>query len=170
MSQISQILVPTDFSPASMLAIEYAIEMARRYGASIRLLHVLDEFAFTGAAPEGYFEPAHLREERKEKAQRQLSALAPLCAAAQVPLTTGLLSGTPAPAIVQYAETTAPDLIVMGTHGRAGLAHLLIGSVAERVVRTAPCPVLTVRETPRMAKTVAADAALRRTPAALQPA
>ena len=170
MSQISQILVPTDFSPASMLATEYAIDMARRYGASIRLLYVLEDLASTSTAFEGYLAPPDLGEQQKARAKQQLSALVPLCTAAQVPVVTRLFRGAAAQVIVQYAEATLPDLIVMGTHGRGGLAHLLLGSVAERVVRTAPCPVLTVRETTRIAETVAADAALRREPTAMQPA
>ena len=168
MSQISTILVPTDFSPASLLATDYAIDMARRYGASIELLHVMED-VFMSVAPEGFVDVPGLRARVKADAEEQLTMAGRRCAAADVPVTATLRSGHPVVVIVEHANAAAPDLIVMGTHGRSGLAHMFLGSVAERVVRTAPCPVLTVRETSRIAESVAADAALRGEPVALQP-
>jgi nucleotide-binding universal stress UspA family protein len=79
-----------------------------------------------------------------------------------VAVTTRVVIGSPAPCIAEEAATTGSDLIVMGTHGRGGVAHFVLGSVAERVLRTAPCPVLTVRESSRAAETIAAEAVRER--------
>ena len=118
--RIHRILVPTDFGQASDAALAQARELAAGLGASVHVVHVL------------------------ENAQRADALAASL--EAGLGHETALLSGPTAPAIVEYATNRAFDLIVMGTHGRTGVAHLLLGSVAEQVVRTAPCPVLTVRE------------------------
>jgi nucleotide-binding universal stress UspA family protein len=141
-----QILVPTDFSNASRTALEYAIDLATRYGASIHLLHVVDEPAYVTTYPDGYFAGLpELRQQLVDDANRQLALTAQICEVANVPFNTQLATGRPAPTVVQHAADSDADVIVMGTHGRGGLEHFILGSVAERVVRTAPCPVLTVR-------------------------
>lgn len=142
---IARILVPTDFSVVSELALEYAITVASRFGASLHLLHVVDD-PFVGGAfgSEVYITsvPAmrvHLVDEAASKLSRLLWHCQSVAARREVRV------GRPADVIREAAEEHACDLIVMGTHGRTGMAHLLLGSVAERIVREAPCPVLTVR-------------------------
>ena len=145
-----RILVPTDFSSASHSALEYAIDLATRYGAALDVLHVTDEPGYVTTYPDGYFAGLpELREQMREDAERQLAATARTCSAANVPFTTHLITGRPATTIVQQAAEQDADLIVMGTHGRSGFEHLILGSVAERVIRSAQCPVLTVRESAR---------------------
>jgi nucleotide-binding universal stress UspA family protein len=88
----------------------------------------------------------------------RLQSMAAACAAARVPATSQTVVGRPARLIADVAKSQASDLIVMGTHGRSGFAHMMLGSVAERIVRTASCPVLTVRESARSADVVAESA------------
>ena len=137
---ITRILVPTDFSETSDAALEYARVLARRFGASLHLLHVVDDpFVTEGLAAEAYItEAPTIRTAMLEEARARLAHRAAGCT------TTEAIFGRGAVTIVEYAQQVGTDLIVMGTHGRTGLAHLFLGSVAERVVRTAPCAVLTV--------------------------
>ena len=139
-NMISRILVPTDFSESSDAALEFARAIAERVGASIHLLHVLNEpLLAEGLAAEAFsrttpsFERSVL-----DAAKADLSGRADGAASAEV------VFGHPAD-IGAYASKLGADLIVMGTRGRTGIAHLFLGSVAETVVRSAPCPVLTVR-------------------------
>lgn len=159
MSEITRMLVPTDFSPASDLAFTYAIDLARRHGSELHLLHVIDESAFATAYPDGfYMELPGVRATMMEDAKAQLDQMADTCAKAELTATTEVAVGRPAKVIAAKAMERGTDLLVMGTHGRSGVAHLVIGSVAERVVRTAPCAVLTVRDTARVADALAAKA------------
>jgi nucleotide-binding universal stress UspA family protein len=137
------ILMPTDWSPASARAAEYAAALAARFGASLHLLHVV-AYPMDGAAwPDAYWvELSDLRERMRADAERQLAALAKSLPG--VNATAEVRDGNPPRTIVAVAKDRGCDLIVMGTHGHGAVAHLLLGSVAERVVRTAPCPVLTV--------------------------
>lgn len=148
MVQITRILVPTDFSAASDAALTYARSLASQFGASINLVHVLeDPFASGAFLGDGTVTmPLDLRESLERSAREQLESrhaehlgTLPLSSA-------DLLTGSPAKRLVEHAEATGANLIVMGTHGRGGLGHLLLGSIAEKVVRTAKCPVLTARE------------------------
>lgn len=147
MARFTRILVPTDFSAPSEAALAAAKELADRFGASIHLLHVLeDPYSTSAYATEVYgFLPPGLRETWQENAEKRLEALLPREHGTRSGGTVTVVFGSPAKAIVDHAQTAGSDLIVMGTHGRSGMAHLLLGSVAERVVRTAACPVLTVR-------------------------
>ena len=144
----NRILVPTDFSEPSDAALDYARRLARRFGASLHLLHVIEPFAaagmvsnemYNGTTP-GQYELL-VKEAQAKFAQR---AFPPGREPGKT--TTEVMTGRSAQTIVDYASDHGFDLIVMGTHGRTGLAHLLMGSVAEHVVRTASCPVMTVRE------------------------
>ena len=139
---ITQILVPTDFSPPSGKALDYARDLAHRFGASLHLLHVVNRplLAEGLAAEAAISSGAALGSDMVEDAQRRLRKLVPEAASADV------VFGYAARSIVEHACQLGVDLIVMGSHGRTGIAHVLLGSVAEAVVRTAPCPVLTVRE------------------------
>jgi nucleotide-binding universal stress UspA family protein len=145
----ARILVPTDFSPASEAALATAKALAAQFGASIDMIHVLqDPYATAAYASDAYgYLPPGLRESWQREALKHLDALMTPEAAAQFRVNTRVVFGSPANAIVEYARDNSMNLIVMGTHGRGGVAHLLLGSVAERVVRTAECPVLTVRGT-----------------------
>lgn len=136
------ILVPTDFSHASDAALGYARMLAARFGASLHLLHVVDE---PGSWSEVYAALPEIQLRFSADAAKRLEAMA-ACLQPPVHATSAVVCGAPVPSIVKVAESTDADLIVMGTHGRRGMGHLLLGSVAERVVRLAPCPVLTVRE------------------------
>jgi nucleotide-binding universal stress UspA family protein len=163
MSDIKRMLVPTDFSPASDIAFNYALDLARRQQAAMHLLHVIDDASFATAYPDGFYvELPGLRAQLTDEATRRLQEMAALCVEAGVIATIEIAVGRPARAVTETAKASGADLIVMGTHGRSGFAHLVLGSVAERVVRTAPCAVLTVRDTSRIADTIAAEAVARR--------
>ena len=163
MSRVKRLLVPTDFSPTSDIAFRYALDMAARNGASIHLLHVIEDGSFAAAYPDGLFvELPGLREQLIRDAQKRLDQTAKDCAAANVVATSQVIVGQPAACINAEANTRGSDLIVMGTHGRTGFAHLMLGSVAERVLRSAQCPVLTVRDSSRVADIIAAEAVTKR--------
>ena len=143
----TRILVPTDFSAPSNVALTLAKKMAVMSGASLHLLHVLDDSMTTAAATVGVYAPtAELREKWLEGAQTLLSTRLTPEEQASFRSTEAVVFGTPARTIVEHAKASGIDLIVMGTHGRGSVEHLLMGSVAERVVRSAVCPVLTVRD------------------------
>ena len=144
---IQRILFATDFSHNNDAALEYAFALAERFGASLQLLHVLeDPFVTDGMAAEAYISEAPaLRSAMLQDAQERLRHRAAPREAAGMHIDTEVLFGHGARTIAEYAAERGIDLIVIGTHGRTGFAHLLLGSVAERLVRTAPCPVLTVR-------------------------
>jgi len=147
MIALKKVLVATDFSEPSEAALAYGRELARNFGASLTVLNVVDNILTRAYGADGMvLVDPELQREIETAAKQQLDALLfeedrrTLGATAAT-----VVSNTPAAAIVTYAHEGAFDLIVMGTHGRGAVAHLLMGSVAERVVRTAPCPVLTVR-------------------------
>lgn len=147
MPDIRRILVPTDFSETSEAALAYALDLAKRLGSSIHVLHVIDDVSFTAVYPDAIsVELAAVRAQLTDEARRRLDALVDRCTARGVPATSEVTVGRPARAISETAAAQGSDLIVMATHGRSGLAHLMLGSVAERVLRTAPCAVLTVRD------------------------
>ena len=147
MARITRILVPTDFSATADAALEYAFVLADRFGATLQLLHVLDDpFVVDGMAADAYISEAPaLRTAVLDDARERLRHRAASREASGKPIETEVLFGHGARTIAEYAAERGIDLIVMGTHGRTGFAHLLLGSVAERMVRTSPCPVLTVR-------------------------
>ena len=144
----NRILVPSDFSAPSDAALDYARILAARFESSLQILHVVDdstaesEFVADGFAPS----TEQIRYGLRDQARRRLDALLTQTDRSRYRAHTEAIIGLPAHTIVDYAMATASGLIVMGTHGRTGLAHLLMGSVAEQVIRTAPCPVLTVRQ------------------------
>jgi nucleotide-binding universal stress UspA family protein len=149
----NRILVPTDFSPPSDAALEYARAVAARFGASLHLLHVVGDPFRAAYATEVYVKEVEgLRDDLLADGVARLRDRLQSSDMQELGATTAAVIGTPAGSIVEYAGGHDIDLIIMGTHGRGGMSHLLMGSVAERVVRTAPCPVLTVRETPATAK------------------
>jgi nucleotide-binding universal stress UspA family protein len=142
--QIRHILLPTDFSPPSRNAGRYASSFAREYRAKVCLLHVVDRPGLAVSLPEsGYAQSARLAEIEKEVSEGLLGALPD--AGGDLEVDRLIRHGKAYEEILAAAREREVDLIVMGTHGRSGLSHILLGSTAERVVRSAPCPVLTVR-------------------------
>lgn len=146
MTPITRILVPVDFSEHADRALEYALTLAKSFRAWVELLHVVeDPFAAGGWASEVYVSDLDgLRQRALGDASKQLDACRSAILGEGVPVLATVRMGAVAQTIVEYAKAVDAHLIVTGTHGRTGLAHLMLGSVAERVVRTAPCPVLTV--------------------------
>jgi universal stress protein A len=144
---VKRILVPVDFSKDSLHALAYAGDLAKSFGAELRLLHVVDQTYLANAPEFPVANPklAKLLEEQWQAAQAQMTRIGADLAKKRQRVRILMKGGSPAQVIVDTARSSAADLIVMGTHGRTGLAHMLIGSVAERVVRTASCPVLTAR-------------------------
>jgi nucleotide-binding universal stress UspA family protein len=144
MSEITRILVPTDFSEPADAALTYALDLAAKVGASISLIHVFDDPFIGGMYTAEYVPmPPQMRADIVAGLRKQLADVVEK--RGNPNLSAEVLVGPTAKAIVDAANDRHADLIVMGTHGRHGVAHLLLGSVAERVVRTAGCPVLTVR-------------------------
>jgi len=141
----AHILVPTDFSGPSDDALDCARGLARRFDASVHLLHILEDPIVDGPFGSEVFvsESPGTRTARLRDARDRLSHRVPAHDSERGRLTTEVIVGPTSRTIVDYAADNGFDLIVMGTHGRTGLAHLLMGSVAERVVRSATCPVLT---------------------------
>lgn len=144
MTEIKRILVPTDFSEAADAALTYAIDLAAKLGASVSLIHVFDDPFANGVYSGEYIPmPADMRAEIIADLRRKLAEA--VARRGHSEMNPEVLVGSTARTIVDGAAERNADLIVMGTHGRGGMAHLLLGSVAERVVRTASCPVLTIR-------------------------
>ena len=158
---IQKILVPVDYSDQSCQALQWGASLAEKYGARLLLLHVISA-AVEEVCPQGarsmsprpyYYEvpapgvwirhPLILAFE--EDAQAELHAFARKALKEAVPVQVTVAVGKPAEEILRVAREARVDLIVMGTHGRAGLRHLLLGSVAEAIARYAPCPVCMVR-------------------------
>jgi nucleotide-binding universal stress UspA family protein len=141
---VKTILFPTDFSANARYAMDHVRDFARAFNARVHLLHVVEttlqaaDLSWSVAAPE-------MDEKMRKGATERLQALA---AELELPETTvqiAVAKGHPSLEISRYAEQNGVDLIIMATHGHTGLSHFLLGSVTERVVRKAPCPVLTVR-------------------------
>ncbi len=145
MIQFRRIMLPTDFSEYSQAATAYAVELAEKFDAELHLFHVVEVHPGSTPVFGGGLALAPNVKESREHAVRQLAGfLDPQWRNAhKVVHATG--DGPPFLEIIRYAKENDIDLIIIGTHGRTGLAHVMIGSVAEKVVRKAPCPVLTVR-------------------------
>jgi universal stress protein A len=146
---ISRILVPVDFSAHSEAAFRYATALAGRLGASVDLLYVVEDPIASLAWSEQIEVPNlfELRQTLITDGERRLEEFRSLAEDPAVSVVATVRMGGVAQTIIEYANTLAIDVIVMGTHGRSGLPHLFMGSVAERVLRHAPCPVLTLRDT-----------------------
>ena len=145
MTTPKRILVPLDFSEQSARALAYAKMLAEACGASLDLLHVVpnpyvsDASGLYTSLPQAFLDD--FEREARTRLEETLTAVEQGTFTVQYAVQTG----DPLVEIVEYARHAPVDLIVMGTHGRTGVSHLLLGSVAERVVRTASCPVVTVR-------------------------
>ena len=150
----NRILVPVDFSAHSKKAIRFAATIANKFGARVSLLHVVEDPFVTGAWQSDAFVPniPELLNDLIQAAETQLHDLKKDLAGHGFVVETAVITGKPARAIVEHAANGHFDLIVMGTHGRTGLTHAVMGSVAERVVQRAACAVLTVREAAQAAE------------------
>jgi len=143
--QFKTILVATDFSEASEHALEYAHTLAHSMGGRLHLLHVVPDPVLASAWSEAYaYDLTALGERLRTQAEQDIAKRAR--SFGDVAVTTEVIIGNPAATIAATAATRGVDMIVMGTHGRGGFSHFFLGSVAERVVRYAPCPVLTIRQ------------------------
>jgi nucleotide-binding universal stress UspA family protein len=151
MMTLKNILVATDFSEASTTAQIYGRELARRFHATLHVLHVVEDVAGRFVSASGLpYDLSTLQAELEATAQNRLRETLPDDDPTEVPTQRAqMTAGSPSRAIVEYAADHAIDLIVVGTHGRGAVAHFFLGSVAERVVRTASCPVLTVHHPQR---------------------
>lgn len=141
MIKLKKILVPIDFSQFSDKALRYAEGLAAKFHAELHLLHAFETMPIM--AEGGYFPPDIASQE--EKAARQMLNELDVTVPEEVQIVRELKHGHPFVEIVRYAKKNDIGLIVIGTHGRGAIAHMLLGSVAEKVVRKASCPVLTVR-------------------------
>jgi nucleotide-binding universal stress UspA family protein len=155
MIRIKKILYPTDFSTYSNQAYFHAIALAEKHNASLTVLFVYNPDITTTPGSQG--------DEAADRRywQGQLEQIRPVDT--RIPVTHVLLQGDPASEIVRYGRDAAVDLIVMGTHGRTGVERLLMGSVAERVLRDAPCSVLVVKMPRRQPVTTHGDVAVAAT-------
>jgi len=147
MASIQRILLPVDFSAPSIAAMHYGLDLARSLGAKATLLHVYGLPNYVLPDGTALLANAEAIVKITEAADRELKGLIADAEKHEdkVPLDTKLVEGDPAREIIRIAGDEKYDLVVMGTHGRGFLERVLLGSVAERVVRKAPCPVLTLR-------------------------
>jgi universal stress protein A len=146
MIEINRILLPTDFSEYSAAARKYACAFAEQFRAELHLLHVIHDLAPLVPEPGIVIPPpADYLRDIELNAQAMLERAVDAQWAAGKKIVRVVRQGPPFLEIIRYAREANIDLIVIGTHGRTGLVHVLMGSVAEKVVRKAPCPVLSVR-------------------------
>jgi nucleotide-binding universal stress UspA family protein len=146
MIKLKTILFPTDFSETSQEAARYAISFAREYKAKVYVLHVVNEKIFTeGLGMPRVVSIEDLEKEMTEEARRRLKTFVPAEEAEGLDWECVIRKGEPFLEVIRFAKELDADLIVIGTHGRSGFEHIIFGSTAEKVVRKAPCPVLSVR-------------------------
>jgi nucleotide-binding universal stress UspA family protein len=143
--KIRNILVPVDFSDCSKKALQYAVAFARQFNAALTLLYVAPTYYLNGEFAGG-IDLARLEKELREAGEQQLADWVVREVDEFVTTKTVVRLGRPAEAIADAARQLEVDLIILSTHGRSGLKHVFLGSVAENVVRHAPCPILVVRE------------------------
>lgn len=150
MIALTHVLVPTDFSETSSVALRYGKALAHAFGATLHVVHVVQEPFAQPWAVEAYgFSLATLQEDWVREARTRLEQTLTPEERAKYRAELLTVLGHPVVEILKYAEEHPIDLIVIGTHGRGPLGHMVMGSTAERVVRKAPCPVLTVRHPER---------------------
>ena len=147
MPDYRSILAPTDFSAHAGVALRHACGLAQKLGSELHLLHVLPDFV--PASPDPILTPSLSPDyfsQAEAKARESLAHLLQADWGSPPSLKLAVHWGSAVEGIVAYAKDHAVDLVVIATHGRTGLRHVLLGSVAERIIREAPCPVLTVRD------------------------
>jgi nucleotide-binding universal stress UspA family protein len=145
MKPFEKILTAIDFSESSDFAFEYALTLARQFQAELTIMHVINE----PVDLRGFYVPhisfEQLEKEIEEGAEKMMEKFCQTKMGDFTRYTTAVVAGIPYEEILRKAEETGASLIVLGTHGRTGIDHLIFGSTAERVVRSAACPVLTIR-------------------------
>ncbi|AUX10441.1 universal stress protein UspA [Halalkaliarchaeum desulfuricum] len=143
----SRILIPTDGSAEVERAVDHALDLAEAHGATVHALYVVNTASYAGLPMETAWEGVD--ELLRSDAEEAVETVRERAEDRSIPVETSIVEGTPSRCIVREAEETGCDLIVMGTHGRGGIDRLLLGSVAEKVVRASSLPVLTVSVSPR---------------------
>lgn len=143
MPSIKTLLCPVDFSQMSRAVLDYAVFMVQSHQAQLKLIHVVDQLHGFDSYKILHMTAIEITHEMERQARTQLKELV---ATLPIPATFDIRFGRAADEIVIQAKEDEVELIVMGSHGRSGISHLLVGSVAESVVRHAPCPVLVVRQ------------------------
>ena len=145
MKPFEKILTAIDFSESSDFAFEYALTLARQFQAELTIMHVINE----PVDLRGFYVPhisfEQLEKEIEEGAEKMMEKFCQTKMGDFTRYTTAVVAGIPYEEILRKAEETGASLVVLGTHGRTGIDHLIFGSTAERVVRSAACPVLTIR-------------------------
>jgi universal stress protein A len=144
---IRSILVPIDFSIHSKKALKYAVPLAAQSGASLRLIYVVEPTVYPADLGFGQVVLPGVEDELRQKGAAELAELIETEIGDRVPASATVRTGTPSKEILAEAEEKSVDLIVVATHGHSGVEHMLFGSTAERIVRKAHCPVLTIRPT-----------------------
>jgi nucleotide-binding universal stress UspA family protein len=144
------ILVPHDFSSSANHALAVARDEAKAHGSKILVLHVIELPTQLGVdsmlMPETTGAPISVKDYAVRQAEAHLTDLAQRLAKDGAAITSFIRIGKPTDEILKFASENAVDLLIMGTHGRTGLAHMLLGSVTERIIRTSTAPVLTIRQ------------------------
>ena len=146
MLHFNVIVVPTDFSDHSLRALPYAVSLAERYHAKLKVVHVNEpSLQVSDVAWVGVDDRTSIAD-RSENSRRTLEKIVLDHVPRDVPVDAEILTGDPVDSVVDFVRDCGADLIVMATHGRGGISHVLMGSVAEHIVRKAPCPVLTLKQ------------------------
>ncbi len=151
MIELKKILFPTDFSDPSKEALKYALSFAREHDAQLIALHVINKQLFSEGLnlPRVISIDALEEAMAKEAARRMVDFFSDVVGIDKINFKKIVLQGNPFLEIIKFAKENDIDMIVIGTHGRSGLEHILLGSTAEKVVRKAPCPVLSVKPAQR---------------------
>ena len=145
MMKIKKILFPTDFTEGALAAMPYVADLAASYGAKLYLLHVIYDMSASTGLHVPHISLNAMYEEMQKGAEKEIGDFGAEMSVKLKDVETRVLRGVPYEEILKFARENGVDLIVMGTHGRSGLDRVIFGSTAEKVVRNAECPVLTVR-------------------------
>jgi len=146
MEMIKKILIPIDFSNYSKKALQYSISFAKRFNAELVLVYVIEPMIYPADLSMGQMVIPQADVDLSEKSKNDLTELAKNEIGENLKFTVLIKTGKPFMEIIETAKEVDSDIIIMATHGHTGVEHLLFGSTAEKVVRKAPCPVLTIRE------------------------
>lgn len=143
---INKVLVPIDFSDYSKSALKYAVNFARSFSAEIILIYVVEPIIYPPDFSMGQIAMPSINTDWDKRAREELDKLAKIEITNSIKVKTTIKTGKPFVEIIETAKEEDVDLIIIATHGHSGVEHILFGSTAEKVVRKAPCPVLTLRE------------------------